>query len=43
MNQWAFVFAAYGVVAITTIGLVASAYLSMRSAEAEAEAAKRSR
>ena len=41
MNQWAFVVAAYGVTAVATVGLVAWAYLSMRSAEADAEALKR--
>ena len=40
MNQWAFVVAAYGVTAVATISLVAWAYLSMRAAEAEAEALK---
>ena len=41
MNQWAFVTAAYGLAALATLGLVAWAYLSMRKAEADAEAAKR--
>jgi hypothetical protein len=41
MNQWAFVFAAYGVTAVATVGLLAWAFISMRSAEAEAEALKR--
>ena len=41
MNQWAFVVAAYGVTAVATLALVAWAYLSLRSAEAEAEALKR--
>ena len=41
MNQWAFVVAAYVVTAVATIALVAWAYLSMRSAEADAEALKR--
>ena len=41
MNQWAFVLAAYGLVALTTVGLVLWAWLSMRAAEAEAEAVKR--
>jgi hypothetical protein len=41
MNQWAFVFAAYGVVGLATLGLVSWAWLSMRGAEADAEAAKR--
>ncbi|HYC95196.1 MAG TPA: hypothetical protein VEB39_05795 [Sphingomicrobium sp.] len=41
MNQWAFVTAAYGLVALATLGLVLWAWLSMRSAEAESEAVKR--
>jgi hypothetical protein len=41
MNQWAFVFAAYGATMAATVGLVAWAYWSMRSAEAEADALKR--
>ena len=41
MNQWAFVMAAYGLVGLVTIGLIASSYVGMRSAEADAEAAKR--
>ena len=41
MNQWAFVVAAYGVTAVATIALVVWAFLSMRSAEADAEALRR--
>ena len=41
MNQWTFVLAAYGLVALTTVGLILWAWLSMRAAEAEAEAVKR--
>ena len=41
MNQWTFVTAAYGLAAIATLGLIAWAYLSMRKAEADAEAVKR--
>lgn len=41
MNQWAFVAAAYAAVGLAMVGLVLSAWLSMRSAEAEAEAVKR--
>jgi hypothetical protein len=41
MNQWAFVIAAYGLAGLGTGGLLLRAYLSMRSAEADAEAAKR--
>jgi hypothetical protein len=41
MNQWTFVVAAYGLVGTTTIGLILWAYLSMRRAEADAEAVKR--
>ena len=41
MNQWAFVLAAYGLVALATVGLILWAWLSMRIAEADAEAVKR--
>ena len=41
MNQWAFVIAAYGLVGLATLGLVLWSYLTMRSAEADAEAVKR--
>ena len=41
MNQWAFVMAAYGLVMFATTGLVLWSYLSMRGAEAEADAARR--
>ena len=41
MNQWAFVIAAYGLVSLATVGLVCWSFLSMRSAEADAQAAKR--
>ena len=41
MNQWTFVMAAYGLVALATAGLVLWSYLSMRGAEAEADAARR--
>ncbi|MCL6697428.1 heme exporter protein CcmD [Sphingomonas sp. NSE70-1] len=41
MNQWAFVVAAYGVTIVATVGLLAWAFLSMRTAEAEADALKR--
>ena len=41
MSQWAFVLAAYGLVALATTGLILWAWGSMRSAEADAEAAKR--
>ena len=41
MSQWAFVVAAYGVTAVATLALVAWAFLSMRSAEADAETLKR--
>ena len=43
MSQWAFVIAAYGFVALATVGLVAWSFLTMRSAEADAEAVKRRR
>jgi hypothetical protein len=41
MNQWAFVVAAYVVVALGTVGLLLLSFMSMRRAEADAEAAKR--
>lgn len=41
MNQWAFVLASYGLVALATGGLVLWAWMSMRAAEADAEALKR--
>jgi hypothetical protein len=41
MSQWGFVFAAYGLFALGTMGLVGWAYLTMRRAEADAEAVKR--
>ena len=41
MNQWAFVLAAYGLVVLTTAGLVLRSYLTMRDAEANADAVKR--
>lgn len=41
MNQWAFVLAAYGVVAVATLALIAWSYLSMRGAETDADAVKR--
>jgi len=43
MSQWSFVFAAYGLALLATVGLVAAAYRSMRRAESEAEAATRRR
>lgn len=43
MSQWNFVLAAYGLVTLATIGLVGWAYLAMRTAEADADAAKRRR
>lgn len=41
MTQWSFVLAAYGLAALATTGLVGWSFLSMRSAEADAEAVKR--
>ena len=41
MNQWAFVIAAYGLVALATVALVVWAFQSMRNAEADADALKR--
>ena len=43
MSQWTFVVAAYGLAGLATFGLTGWAYWSMRSAEADAEAAKRRR
>ena len=40
MNQWAFVVGAYLLTLLATFGLVAWAFLSMRSEEAAAEAVK---
>ena len=41
MTQWAFVIAAYAVVGIATAGLVIWSLVTMRAAEADAEAVKR--
>ena len=41
MNQWAFVIAAYGLVSAATMVLIVASFLSMRGAEADAEAVKR--
>ena len=41
MNQWAFVIAAYGLVGLATIVLIVWSHAGMRSAEADADAAKR--
>ena len=41
MNQWAFVLAAYGLVTLATVGLVLWAWMSLRTAEADADAVKR--
>ena len=41
MNQWSFVIAAYAVALIATVGLLAWAYASMRTAEAAADELKR--
>ena len=38
MNQWIFVFAAYGVATVLTGGLVIWSFVSMRRAEAAVEA-----
>ena len=43
MSQWSFVIAAYGLAALATISLIGWAYLTMRNAEADAEAIKRPR
>ncbi len=41
MNQWTFVIAAYGLVAFATAWLIGWSFLSMRGAEADADAIKR--
>jgi hypothetical protein len=41
MTQWTFVIAAYVVVSISTLGLVAWSFQSMRRAEADADALRR--
>ena len=41
MNPWAFVIAAYAVTVVGTVGLLSSAYVSMRRAEAAVDALKR--
>ena len=41
MSQWSFVIAAYGLVAVAVVGLIAWSWNAMRRAEAEAEAARR--
>ena len=41
MSQWSFVLAAYGLAALATLGLIGWSFLSMRSAEAAADAVKR--
>ena len=43
MTEWTFVAAAYALVSVTVIGLIATSYLAMRKAEADAETAKRRR
>ena len=43
MSQWSFVIAAYGLAALATISLIGWAYLTMRHAEADAEAIMRPR
>jgi len=43
MSQWSFVIAAYGLAALATIGLTGWAYLTMRTAETDADAVKRRR
>jgi hypothetical protein len=41
MNPWPFVIAAYGVTVLATAALVGWAYVSMRRAEAAADALRR--
>jgi heme exporter protein CcmD len=43
MNHWAFVTAAYLVVAVAMAGLIGWSYVAMRRAEADADAARRRR
>ncbi|HET6943639.1 MAG TPA: heme exporter protein CcmD [Sphingomicrobium sp.] len=43
MNHWSFVTAAYAIALVATAGLLAWAFVSMRSAEAAAEELKRRR
>ena len=43
MSQWSFVIAAYSLTALATLGLLGGSFLSMRRAEAAADAAKRNR
>ena len=43
MNSWSFVFAAYAVTAVATIGLLGWAWVSMRRAEHAAKAAEHQR
>jgi hypothetical protein len=41
MNSWAFVIAAYAVAAVATAALLLDSFVSMRRAEAAADALKR--
>jgi cytochrome c biogenesis protein ResB len=41
MNQWGFVIAAYALVALAMAALIGWSFFGMRTAEADAEAAKR--
>ena len=43
MNQWVFVLAAYALAAIATLCLIGWSWAAMRSAEADANAARRKR
>ena len=40
MSQWSFVIAAYGIVAVATLGLIGWAWAAMRRAEANAATVK---
>ncbi len=40
MNHWPFILAAYLIALVATVALVAASYLSMRKAEADADALK---
>ena len=41
MNQWSFVLAAYGVIALATIVLLVASWRAMRRAEAAADAVRK--
>ena len=43
MNHWPFIIAAYAITSVGTLALMAASLISMRRAEAEAEALRRDR